>query len=118
MSGSTSVGRAFRREATKLAADAKKKPGMVEAPPSPVAMENMALTEQLENLQLHMQLDQARNAFSALQQQKAMAAAGGQDGQQNGQPAALNPFYANPATAATAGQTGLPSSPTEMIGAQ
>lgn len=125
MNGWAIVAGAFRDELAKTAAEAKKKPaGAVEMPASPVAMENMSLQEQLDNLNLHMQLRQATQAWQAAQQQDAEQQAQTADPQQGGVPPGtpmaarpgMNPFMKNPAV--NGAPTGLPGSPTEMIGAQ
>lgn len=128
MNGWSIVADAFRDELAKTAAEAKKKPaGAVEMPASPVAMENMSLQEQLDNLNLHMQLRQATQAWQAAQQQDAEQQAQGAAQQQGGAPPGappgtpmaarpgMNPFMKNPAV--NGAPTGLPGSPTEMIGA-
>mgnify|MGYP000123777811 CR=1 FL=1 len=114
----------FVYELDKLAAasDSKaKKPDATAMPPSPLEAENEQLTAQLENLQLKMQLRQALQAQQAVaaqdqqaaEQQAQEQAQAQQSEQQQAQQAMQAPF--NPSIAASGV---LPTSPTDMIGAQ
>lgn len=93
-------------------------------PPSPIEIENESLSDQLENIQLKMQLRQAIQAQQAVAQQDQQAAEeqAQQEQMAQMQQMGMDPNGGagmggmNPAT--QAGTPALPTSPTDMIGAQ
>jgi hypothetical protein len=96
----------FFSELEKIAAPGQQQQAM---PTSPLQIENQALTEELQNIQLKLQLRQMRQAEQAMAQQdmqQAMAAqmGGGQPQQQGGQ------------MQMPSGLPGGPTSPQEMVG--
>jgi hypothetical protein len=96
----------FFSELEKIAAPGQQQQAM---PTSPLQIENQALTEELQNIQLKLQLRQMRQAEQAMAQQdmqQAMAAQMGGQGQPQGGGQMQMP----------SGLPGGPTSPQEMVG--
>lgn len=62
----------FLEELTKLAASTGARASKLEAPMSPLEMENKMMQDRIDNINLRVQMDQAQQAEAAVEQQKQM----------------------------------------------